>query len=169
MWKKVAIAAGLLAGSGALAGDTPRVTFGALGDLRAGMSEREVGRVAGGRVVHIAPEAEEDGCFYASVRGLPKSASLMFVSGRLARIDVFQRGVLTASGVGVGTSEAQLKRTYGAKLRQEPHAYTGPEGHYFTLYSPDGKLGVRFETDGARVTGYYSGTSEAIQYIEGCQ
>lgn len=169
MWKKVATAAGVLAASSALASDAPRVTFGALGGLRAGMSEREVSRVAGARLVHIAPDAEEEGCFYASVRGLPKSASLMFLNGRLARIDVFQPGLLTASGAGVGTSEVQLKRTYGARPRQEPHAHTGPEGHYFTLYSPDGKLGVRFETDGARVTGYYSGTSEAIQYIEGCQ
>ncbi len=93
----------------------------------------------------------------------------MFVDGRLARIDVFEPGIRTWSGAEVGMPEQALKQIYGAKLRQEPHAYIGPEGHYLTLLSPNRTMGIRFETDGSHITGYYSGTAEAIQYIEGCQ
>jgi hypothetical protein len=34
--------------------------------------------------------------------------------------------------------------------------------------STNGHLGIRFETDGKRVVRWYAGTSEAIQYVEGC-
>jgi hypothetical protein len=149
--------------------EAPRVQFGAFGALRVGMSEAQVARAAGSKLVHVAPEAEEEGCFYGSVRGLPKGASLMFNDGRLARIDVFEPGIRTWSGAEVGMTEQALKQIYKAQLRQSPHAYTGPEGHYLTLLSPNQTLGIRFETDGSKVTGYYSGTAEAIQYIEGCQ
>ena len=97
------------------------------------------------------------------------NVSLMMLNNRLARIDVYKSGVRTVSGAGIGTSESDLKRLYGGKLVQEAHAYTGPEGHYLTLRSAGGRYGVRFETDGVLVTGFYAGTAEAIQYIEGCQ
>jgi len=151
------------------AAESPRVQFGALGSLRVGMSEGQIAEAAHSPLVHIAPGGEEEGCFYGSVSGLPKGASLMFIDGRLARIDIFEPGIRTWSGAEVGMSEHALKQLYGARVRQEPHAYTGPDGHYLTLLSGDKTLGIRFETDGAKVTGYYSGTAEAIQYIEGCQ
>ena len=169
MWKRFAFVAALSASQGVGAAEPLRVSFDALGALRIGMSEREVARASRGPLVHLAPEAEEAGCFYAAARGMPGGASLMFVEGRLARIDVVEPGVRTVSGAGVGTSEARLRRLYGARLMQTPHPYTSPEGHYLPLVSADGTRGMRFETDGANVTGYYAGTAEAIQYIEGCQ
>jgi len=50
-----------------------------------------------------------------------------------------------------------------------PHHYGGPEGHYLTLTSPDGGLGIRFETNGHSVERWYAGTTEAIGRVEGCQ
>lgn len=92
----------------------------------------------------------------------------MMLDGHLARIDVTGPGVTTISGVGVGTPEVDVKQIYGAGLAQEPHAYTGPEGHYLTLLAPDRATGIRFETDGGVVARFYSGTAGAIRYIEGC-
>jgi hypothetical protein len=169
MPKTVAAAAALLASGLLSAAEEQRVEFGAIGAFRVGMSESQVAQAAHSPLVHIAPEAEEEGCFYGSLDGLPRGVSLMFLDGRLARIDISSPGVLTRSGAEVGMSERTVKRIYGAKLRQEPHAYIGPEGHYLTLLSPDQTLGIRFETDGSKITGYYSGTTEAIQFIEGCQ
>ena len=57
---------------------------------------------------------------------------------------------------------------YGPRLLVKPHAYDGPEEKYLTIYSKDKRYGVRFETDGVKVTRYYVGTAEAVQYIEGC-
>lgn len=133
------------------------------------MSEPEVSTATKSPVRHLAPGAEEDGCFYASVSSLPEGMSLMFLDGRLARIDVSEPGIRTSSGAGIGTAERALKKLYGSRLQQRPHAYDGPTGHYLTLLSADGTLGIRFETDGTEVRGYYTGTAEAVQLIEGCQ
>ncbi|TAA26828.1 MULTISPECIES: hypothetical protein [Pseudoxanthomonas] len=87
----------------------------------------------------------------------------------LARIDVSRPGVRTVSGASVGMSEDALKRLYHGRLTQQPHAYVEPDGLYLTLRSRGGEYGIRFETDGSVVTGFYAGTGTAIQYIEGCQ
>lgn len=169
MWKSLALGALISATAAASAAGPDRVSFISLGKARIGMTERELSQAFGGPVVHDEPETQEDGCYYVSVRGLPDGAGLMIVEGRLARIDVFDYGIPTVSGAGVGTSEQEVKRIYGGQLKDEPHAYAGPEGRYLTLRSRDGRYGMRFETDGQAVTGFYAGTTEAIQYIEGCQ
>lgn len=169
MFKFIALATMVTAMGPALSVSPQRVAFTSIGKARIGMNEQALVRALGAPLTHVAPEAEEEGCYYASGRGLPNGVSLMMLNDRLARVDVHEPGVSTISGAGMGTSESELKRLYGSKLVQEPHAYTGPEGHYLTLRSADGRHGVRFETDGLSVTGFYAGTAEAIQYIEGCQ
>lgn len=169
MFKLIALATMVIAMGSTLASSSQRVAFTSIGKARIGMSEQALARALGAPLTHVAPEAEEEGCYYASGRGLPKGVSLMMLNDRLARVDVYGPGVSTVSGASIGMSESELKRLYGGKLVQEPHAYTGPEGHYLTIRSPDGRYGVRFETDGLLVTGFYAGTAEAIQYIEGCQ
>lgn len=162
-------AAVLALASASLGAELPRLRLGAIGELRVGMSESEVARSAGEAVGHLYPDTEENGCFYGAVRGLPSGTSLMFLDGRLARIDVSEAGVRTVSGAGIGTSERALGRMYGQRLIREPHAYDAPIGHYLTLMSSDGALGLRFETDGSQVTTYYTGTADAIRLKEGCQ
>jgi hypothetical protein len=51
----------------------------------------------------------------------------------------------------------------------EPHAYTGPEGHYVVVTTPgDTTRQIVFETDGRLVTMYRAGRLPAVAYIEGC-
>lgn len=71
----------------------------------------------------------------------------------------------TSEGVQVGDSEEHVKQVYGSGLKVEPHHYT--DGHYLTLRS--GNYGIRFETEKRKVSTFYAGTFEAIQYVEGCQ
>ena len=169
MFKFIALAIMVTAMGSVLAASPQRVAFTSVGKARIGMTERDLVRALGAPLTHVDPQAEEEGCYYAAGRGIPEGVGLMMLNNRLARIDVYKSGVRTASGAGIGTSESDLKRLYGGKLVQEAHAYTGPEGHYLTLRSAGGRYGVRFETDGVLVTGFYAGTAEAIQYIEGCQ
>ncbi|WP_150131960.1 hypothetical protein [Dokdonella koreensis] len=168
MFKFVVFAMMVTAMGSAFAASPQRVAFTSIGKARVGMSEQALVRALGAPLTHVAPEAEEEGCYYAAGRGLPEGVILMMLNESLARIDVYEIGVTTISGAGVGTSESELKRLYGSKLVQESHAYTGPEGHYLTLRSPDGRYGIRFETDGRLVTKFYAGTEESIRYIEGC-
>jgi hypothetical protein len=111
------------------------------------------------------PESKEDqGCFYVTASKNPQ-VSFMIQSGLLVRVDVDRSGLATTEGVQVGDSEEHVKQVYGSRLKVEPHHYT--DGHYLTLRS--GKYGIRFETDQGKVSTFYAGTFEAIQYIEGCQ
>jgi hypothetical protein len=95
--------------------------------------------------------------------------ALMIVGGKFVRTDVDEPGVFTAEGIQVGDKEERVKKAYGSNLKVEPHAYDGPEWHYLTVRSENGRYGIRFETDGNRVVMYYAGTYKAIQYIEGCE
>ena len=92
-----------------------------------------------------------------------KTTSLMFVDGKLARIDVRRRG-LTFRGVGVGSTEAEVRAAF-PKLTMEPHKYT--DGRYLNVkLSPTN--GVVFETDKTKVTRFRMGTFPAVEYVEGC-
>ena len=57
---------------------------------------------------------------------------------------------------------------YGKRLKVAPSAYSGREGHYLTVHSTDAKYGLRFEAYDGKIVGYYAGTAEAIEYMEGC-
>jgi hypothetical protein len=111
---------------------------------------------------------EEQKCFYVAPAKHPHVA-FMIGDGRLVRVDVDGPGVPTVEGVQVGESEKHALEVYGPRLKVEPHAYTGPEGHYLTIQSSGGRYGIRFETEKGKIERFYAGRYEAIQYIEGCQ
>jgi hypothetical protein len=86
----------------------------------------------------------------------------------VARIDVDAPGVFTFAGLQVGDSEAHARKVYGPKLKVSAHQYVDT-GHYLTVKSDDPRYGVRFETDNGKITMYYAGNYDAIQYVEGCE
>jgi hypothetical protein len=112
-------------------------------------------------------DEDERGCFYVEPKR-HRGVAFMIEHGRATRVDVTAAGIRTAEGMEVGDTEKHALEVFGRRLKITPHAYTGPEGHYLTARSPDGKYGIRFETDGERITGYYAGFFKSIQYIEGC-
>lgn len=76
--------------------------------------------------------------------------------------------IKTDKGLGVGSTEAEVKAAYGDAVEVTPHKYNPPPAHYLTIWSDPGKLGVRYVTDGAgNVTAVHAG-SASIQYVEGC-
>ncbi len=55
------------------------------------------------------------------------------------------------------------------QVRVEPHPYTGPEGHYLIVTSPnDSMYRLIFETDGKHVVSYRAGLRPVVDWIEGC-
>jgi len=113
------------------------------------------------------PAAKEDqACFYLEPQKQPL-VKLMIEDGRLSRIDVNGRGVKTSTGIQVGDTEKHARQIYGSKLKVEPHKYID-NGHYLTARSSDRKYGIRFETEDGKITSYYAGRFESIQYVEGC-
>lgn len=111
-------------------------------------------------------DSGSDNCFYVSASG-HDHVGFMMIDDHLARIDVDAPGIFTATGLQVGDSEAKVRKVYGAKLQVTAHQYIDT-GHYLTVRSDDRRYGVRFETDSGKITTFYAGTYEAIQYVEGC-
>lgn len=111
-------------------------------------------------------ESGSDNCFYVHALG-HEHVSFMIIERRLARIDVDAPGIETVTGLQVGDPEARARKVYGAKMSVMGHQYIDT-GHYLTARSEDRRYGIRFETDNGKITRYYVGTYEAIQYVEGC-
>jgi hypothetical protein len=149
------------------ASDTWVVRFNRTGPVKIGMSLSQLNAV-----LHVKISMPEDGdgqsCFYAEP-AKRHGIAFMLEKGYVTRVDVFQPGISTVEGIGVGDTEARARQVYGDKLKVEPHAYTGPEGHYLTVRSSDGLYGIRFETDGKNILSFYAGKKTAIAYIEGCE
>jgi hypothetical protein len=92
----------------------------------------------------------------------------MIIEGHVVRVDVRASGVKTSTGIQVGDSEAHALQVYGPRMKVTDHTYID-DGHYLTARSADGRYGVRFETDKGKITMFYAGTYDAIQYVEGCE
>ncbi len=108
------------------------------------MTEEQVRNIARADVVKNPSSAIEN-CWYLEGRKRLKGVSFMIIDRKVARIEIDSPKFSTLSGVGVGSTESQLKKSYGPSLQVEPHAYRSDSGHYLTLRSKDGFHGVRFE------------------------
>ena len=116
----------------------------------------------------MTKDSDQQTCFYLDLRD-HSGVGLMILNGRVARVDIDNRNTQTVEGIHNGDSEARALSVYGKRMKVTPHAYTGPEGHYLTVRSADGKYGIRFETERGKIVRYYAGRVEAISYIEGCE
>jgi hypothetical protein len=99
--------------------------------------------------VEYAQDSDQKTCFYAVIRGQP-GIGLMILNGRVARVDVDNRDTQTVEGVHNGDTEADALSIFGKRLKVTPHAYTGPQGHYLTVRSDDGKYGCDSKQTEAR-------------------
>ena len=117
------------------------------------------------------PDVPLNACAYLHSKTLQGDPGFMFAKGRVVRIDVSSVGIRTASGAGVGDTEAKIKELYAGRITLEPHKYDPENGHYLN-YSPadkiDSKYGMVFETDNGIVTSFRVGAIAAIGLVEGC-
>jgi len=97
----------------------------------------------------------------------------MVVDGRIARIDVGIMGpdrIRTLSGIGKGSTEAEVQATYPGRIRVEPHPYT-QSGHYLVYVPNDARfrhLSMIFETINGEVRSFRAGLAEQVSWKEGC-
>jgi hypothetical protein len=142
------------------------------GAIRIGMSVRQVRTALDDPRARLrgSGPGSADECAYLASAKLPEGLRVMFERGRAVRIDVSVPGILTASGIGVGATEDEVKRAYGPRIQVEPHKYE-PAGHYLRYVAvdeADRPFGLVAETDGQRVTSFRAGTVAAISLVEGC-
>ena len=102
-------------------------------------------------------------CDYLPLPG-HRGVGLMFIDGRLRRIDLSQPGLLTTRGVGPGDTVARVLQAYPG-LEATPRAYVENEQ---SLTSHAGPNAIRFETLEGRIDDVYAGRWAEVQLIEGC-
>jgi hypothetical protein len=173
MIKAVELAKGcalLIAACALSAAAPPPLTPAGWGALKIGASEAEVRKALAPFDVEGEPADETfNDCHHINSRRYPGFAA-MIQKGRLTRLSLWSESktLRTDKGLGVGATEARVKRAYGPKLEIREHAYEGPDGHYLTFWTVPQKRGVRYETDiHGRVSAVHVG-DETIQLIEGC-
>jgi hypothetical protein len=84
-----------------------------------------------GSVVLGMPMEAPDACSYVRPPDVPSGPLVMVVEGRVRRIDVIEAGIVTAEGIGVGSSEANVRSAYPAATPQ-PHKYE-QSGRYLVV------------------------------------
>ena len=143
------------------------LTPGAFGPVQIGWTVAQLNAALGDS---LQPTYEiSDQCDQLAPAAFPTGTSVMVLGDTVVRVDVYEAGILTPEGVGVGDTEARLLEVYGSRAAVTPHKYSGPEGHYVTV--PDAKDPRRmtiFETDGVTVLDYRAGIAPGVQFVEGC-
>lgn len=168
--KRTAIFAGLSLGlvlAAAAQAAEWRATMSGVGPIRIGMNQAALERALGTRLPETQ-DTEEDECRQVEAGPSWPGTSVMLLEGRVARIDVSERGIFTLSGAAVGDTQDSVLRRYGRRVIVSPHEHGVEDSKYLSMYSSDRRYGIRFETDGQRVTEYYVGTARAVQFPEGC-
>ncbi|MBN8481365.1 MAG: hypothetical protein J0L88_07240 [Xanthomonadales bacterium] len=145
-----------------------RLGFTSYGSAHIGMSRAALETAVGSKLRNEYPDSDTEGCEYVVPQKGYKGVSFMLIDQRVARIDISDPKIKTLSGAHIGASEISVKALYRGRIQITPHAYSSPDGSYLTLLSQDGRYGLRFETLEGKIIGFYAGTVEAIQFIEGC-
>jgi hypothetical protein len=99
------------------------------------------------------------------VRGL----SVMTDGKVVTRITAMRTSkVLTAQGIGLGASEAQVRSAY-PDAREEPHKYVAAPAKYLDWRPGGGDTGLRFEiNEQGKVGMIHAGRDPYLSYVEGC-
>ena len=146
----------------------------AVKDVRLGMTLAEV-EALGHRTTSEAPE-EGMTCSYARIAGL-EGVDVMLDSGRIVRFDIALPAEgedaapanrwRTAEGAGLGTTEAELRRLYGARMLVEANKYD-EKWHDLVIRAEGSNRALLFQTDGSTVQSWRTGDWDAVQLVEGC-
>jgi hypothetical protein len=116
------------------------------------------------------------GCGVVTTRAMePMGVSYQIESKFLTRINVeyFVNDprpltIKTEAGVGLGSSEEEVLKAYGARARVQPNS-GDPTWHTIYVDEPDHKRGVVFETNGKTVKTMRAGDYPSITDSIGCR
>ncbi len=144
------------------------LTADSAGPLKIGMTLSEASQTLGTKLDIDPSDPDAIGCSELDVPHMP-GMGMMFENKRLTRIEVFKPSHLrTASGIGIGSTEAEVKAKY-TPIDDQPQAYVDLPAKNLTWWAKKDVSGIRFETDlKGHVNAIFAGTN-AITYIEGCE
>lgn len=148
-----------------------------LGPVKLGMTVRAAERALGRKLHNENPEAGVGCTYYALGRTQDSLVHYMVEDGRITRIDIdyvaqlhppAHSPITTQAGIGIGSTEADIRRAYGRKLKIVPDPYMESEGNNLTVEDLGHHRGILFETVHGKVTSFRAGIHPSLEYSEGC-
>ncbi len=118
----------------------------------------------------IADREVNRDCYYVRPAGGPDGVAFLVTAGTIERVDVFSGTITTRSGVGVGSTEQQVRELFGAQI--EDRAHPAVAGGLELLFVPqdeaDKQFRVIFEIEAGSVIGYRSGRLPQVDPTSTC-
>lgn len=143
-----------------------RITLYGIDALELPLTRAEVTELTGQELTPPSGDFVGSTCDYTRFVDGPADVSFMTDGDRVVRVDVVDgTAIRTVSGIGIGSSEAEVRATYPEAV-VAPGKYAGLDVTVTDPDAPDHKLIIQV-TDGV-VTGYRSGLAEFVDYVEGC-
>jgi hypothetical protein len=144
----------------------PSLTPSGFGTIKIGMRE------AAAKQLGLRPAADDGAnSFDCRIHAVPRYPGLYVMAERgvVTRVTIGAPSRLrTDRGLGIGSSEEDVRRAYGSALQSQTAAYDEEPAHDLTFWIAGKKRGILYETDQqGRVTFIRAG-GKSIQYIEGC-
>lgn len=147
-----------------------RISTVGLGPVFVGMTVAEAAQAAGSA---FEPEGSVRGpcSFYVATDFADAGVRWLVAFDRIAGIHIDQPGIVTLSGIGVGSSADELRAAYGDLLEERPSPFD-PAITEFVLVpvdEADADQRVIFEVDGSgTVVAYHSGQLPEVGYSANC-
>ena len=160
---------------------TWRLTPDGLGPLHIRMTLAQAGATLGARITTRAPDGSESTACVEGEIDAYRGLYLLFEHGRLTRIDILAdtgppgrparfdvTGNRTSDGLRLGSTEQDVRRVYGRRLKIATAPYLDEPAHELTVIDAGAGRGLVFETDVHGVVVDIRAGGKAIGYMEGC-
>jgi hypothetical protein len=140
------------------------------GQVSIGMTIAEASAALGAQLVPDGDFDEPDMCQTLHVDGLTGEDPLRFMAqgGRITRVsDYGGRDAATPEGVGIGSTDSEVRAAYPAAIEQLAK-YNEPPAHDLIIWTTPNERGVRFELNEQGVVTVVHAGDDSIQLVEGC-
>jgi hypothetical protein len=170
------------------------VSFIGAGPVQVGMTVEAAEHSMGTKFAPISLPFSEDCWITSRADGKDKAISYVIANGKIVRIDFYPRdgeqiNLKTTAGIGIGSTEADIRRAYqdisitrapyydeeseveAAKTRAKL-GITAPQPppHFWVrVDSPNHESGIIFDTEDGKVTSFFTGFKNAIESMEICR
>lgn len=148
----------------AASADDWRVSTSGFGPARIGMTLTEASQALRADLVTDG-KIDSSECYYVKPKPAIKGLTIMVSRGRVLGFDVYEPGIKTLSGLGIGDTKARIIKVLGQSVKVTPLA---PDGNYLTIWSSNRKFAVRFEMHLDKVTSFSTGQVPEAMHVEGC-